>query len=301
MSSGLGTGSLDGMPGDNGGISRFIVVRFNDDTIPDLKLNITHVSMDTINTQWLRRLCRELRGEQTHRRRLRFIRNGNILNSRANLGSEILQYFERLQAENTEGTLNELLFYVHCIIGTEDLTDEQLASEDVMDTMGPSADSVTTQAIGFDRLASVGFSEEEIELLRQQFRSTYGDPEEEDDLLNGDESQSNIGRRGGNARRDMRQLEEMWMESGNDPMATAGDGLQPGRDRNGEVEDRFNSIPVTDIRHNKDLLIGITTGFCLGIFALLLMKNEGLFNKRQRMSIIVGVATNVLFCLVRGF
>ena len=73
MSSGLGTGSLDGMPGDNGGISRFIVVRFNDDTIPDLKLNITHVSMDTINTQWLRRLCRELRGEQTHRRRLRFI------------------------------------------------------------------------------------------------------------------------------------------------------------------------------------------------------------------------------------
>ena len=90
------------------------------------------------------------------------------------------------------------------------------------------------------------------------------------------------------------------MERGNDPMATAGDGLQPGRDRNGEVEDRFNSIPVTDIRHNKDLLIGITTGFCLGIFALLLMKNEGLFNKRQRMSIIVRVATNVLFCLVRG-
>ncbi|KAL3231468.1 hypothetical protein RNJ44_00503 [Nakaseomyces bracarensis] len=288
-----------------GSLPKYIVIRFSDESVADLKLNISQVTPETVNTQWLRRLCRELRSEQTSRRRLRFIRDGNVLNSSAHLGNEITRYFDRVTGENDE-TLTELLYYIHCVIGTDIMTDEQLANEDALDALGPSEDAVTTQAIGFDRLRSVGFNDEEIELLRQQFRMTYGDIEDddiEDDLINSQNSRENGSAEGTNGRRDIRQLEEIWMESGVTP-AEGTDApnwtVNGGEERN-EIEDRFNSIPATNIKHNWDLLIGITTGFCLGIFALLLMRNEGLFNKRQRMSIIIGVVTNVLFCLVRAF
>lgn len=287
-----------------GNLPKYIVIRFSDESVADLKLNISQVSRDTINTQWLRRLCRELRNEQTSRRRLRFIRDGNVLNSHANLGDEITRYFGRVVTAEGGDSLTELLYYIHCVIGTDILTEEELANEDAMDALGPSEDSVTTQAIGFDRLRSVGFNDEEIELLRQQFRMTYGDvEEEEEELINSGNTRENRGSEDQTGRRDIRQLEEMWMESGAAPTdtTTAPNWTNAVGDERNDAEDRFNSIPATNIKHNRDLLIGITTGFCLGVFALLLMRNEGLFNKRQRMSIIIGVGTNILFCLVRGF
>ncbi|CCD24955.1 Dsc3p NDAI_0E01390 [Naumovozyma dairenensis CBS 421] len=266
--------------------SRYIVIRFSDERIKDIELNITNVSLDVINTAWLRRMCRELRPSETTSHRLKFIRNGVLLNLHTNLKFQLSQYFNQVESEESDERENKI--YVHCIVGTDILTPEELQDEDKMDEIGQNQDGTTTQAIGFDRLRAVGFSEQEVELLRQQFRATYGDLQNEND----DYEQNQHPNNEQNNNNDIRQLEEQWMESG-----TNGN--------NGNVfdtnSDRFNSIPITNFKHNKDLLIGIFIGFTFGIFSFLLMKIDGLFNKRQKMSMFAGIMVNIIFCFVKGF
>ncbi|EHN00164.1 YOR223W-like protein [Saccharomyces cerevisiae x Saccharomyces kudriavzevii VIN7] len=236
-------------------------------------------------------MCRELRPTQTQKRRLKFIRNGSILNTHSKIAEELTHYFGTASrnsdtATSASGGSGKNKYYIHCIIGTEELTQEELANEDLKDDATPSDDSMTTQAIGFDRLRSVGFTEQEIELLRQQFRATYGDLEEEEERLAQDGNRDD-------ETNDIRQLEEQWMESGN--------GTAQGNTTGNENEDRFNSVPIANIKHNKDLLLGICVGFFFGVFGILLMKFDGLFNRRQKMAIFAGVIVNVMFCIVRGF
>ncbi|EJS41562.1 YOR223W [Saccharomyces arboricola H-6] len=271
---------------------KFIVIRFSDVSVRDLQLNISNVPYSSINTHWLRRMCRELRPQQTQNRRLKFIRNGSILNTHSKIPEELTHYFGVVGSNSDTGSntggggAEQNKYYIHCIIGMEELTRAELANEDLKDDATPSNDSMTTQAIGFDRLRSVGFSEQEIELLRQQFRATYGDLEEEEERL------TQSGNRDDETH-DIRQLEEQWMESGN--------GTTQGNGTGNDNEDRFNSVPIANIKHNKDLLLGICVGFFFGVFGILLMKFSGLFNRRQKMAIFAGVIVNVMFCLVRGF
>ncbi|QLG74023.1 hypothetical protein HG535_0F05350 [Zygotorulaspora mrakii] len=256
-------------------LRRYIVIRFSDVGIRDLDIDVTNIPYSDINTQWLRRKCRALHPEETSNRRLKFIRSGAMLKSHSDLSREMNRYFIQHRDQQDSNR-----FYIHCIVGSETLSNEQLTNEDALDDVSPSNEGTTTQAIGFDRLRAVGFSEQEIELLRQQFRHTYGDLEEEASRHNGNEDGST----------DIRQLEEQWMETGVD------DGSGRALDDN-----RFNSIAVANFKHNKDLLIGICIGFVFGIFGLLLMKLDGLFNKRQKMSIVAGVIVNIMFNLFRGF
>ena len=251
---------------------RHIVIRFSDVNIRDLDIDITDVPYGDITTHWLRQKCRESRPQERESRRLKFIRSGALLNSQADLSSELSRHFIR-QSQSAAAEGSSSPFYIHCIVGTERLDRAQLDNEDALDDAGPSREGTTTQAIGFDRLRAVGFTDEEIELLRQQFRATYGDLENEPS-------------RGG----DIRQLEEQWMESGTE---------RPG----GAVaeDERFNAMPTANFRHNRDLLVGISVGFFLGLFGLLLMKCEGLFSKRQKMALVAGIMVNILFNAVRGF
>lgn len=258
----------------NAAIQRYIVIRFSDVGISDVDIDVTNVPYTDITTRWLRLKCRDLRPNETSGRRLKFIRSGAMLNSHSDLSREINRYFIQHRDQQDSNR-----FYIHCIVGSERLSPEQLANEDSLDDVSPSNEGTTTQAIGFDRLGAVGFTEQEIELLRQQFRHTYGDLEEDMARQAGD-----VDSGGG----DIRQLEEQWMETGVNNGAALDDN-------------RFNSIPVANFKHNKDLLIGICVGFIFGIFGLLLMKLDGLFNKRQKMSIIAGILLNIMFNLVRGF
>lgn len=250
-------------------LRRYVVVRFSDVSIGDLQLDITNIPYGQINTHWLRSQCREHRGQSTEGRRLKFIRSGAMLNSHSDLSNELNRYFiqQRPQADGNK-------FYIHCIVSTERLSADQLANEDALDDTSPSSEGTTTQAIGFDRLRAVGFTDQEIDLLRQQFRSAYGDLEEE-------MTQSHD--------RDIRQLEEQWMES------------DVNREGGTFQDTQFNSVPIANYKHNRDLLIGICIGFCLGVFGLLLMRMNGLFNKRQKMSVFAGIIVNIMFNLVRGF
>lgn len=251
------------------GSRKYVVVRFSDVNIQDLPLDVTDVPYAQINTHWLRDQCREHRSQATEGRRLKFIRGGAMLNSHSDISNELNRYFIQQQPQ-ADGNR----FYIHCIVSTEQLSAEQLANEDALDEISPSSEGTTTQAIGFDRLRAVGFTDQEIDLLRQQFRSAYGDLEEE-------MSQTQ--------NRDIRQLEEQWMES------------DVNRDGGATHDTQFNSVPIANYKHNRDLLIGICVGFCLGVFGLLLMRMNGLFNKRQKMSIFAGIILNIMFNLVRGF
>lgn len=158
--------------------------------------------------------------------------------------------------------------YIHGIIGAG-LTAEELTNEDNLDDdFSNTNENGTTQAIGFDRLRSVGFSEQEIDLLRQQFLATYGDLETMPNQQ----------------QRDIRQLEEQWMETGvNDPQGQ-----------------QFNSIGIANWKSNMDLLIGLSIGSLLGVFSLLLLKQQGLFSQRQKMSIVAGLIFNIAWW-IRSF
>lgn len=199
-------------------------------------------------------MCRQLRPKETRGKRLRFIQNGRPLSSHSDLG---------ISAFKSDDDNNEL--YIHGIIGAE-LSSQELLNEDSLDeSFQNNSDSGTTQAIGFDRLRSVGFSEQEIELLRQQFLATYGDLESLQNQHQGD----------------IRQLEEQWMETG----------------VNDQQGQEFNSIGIANWKSNMDLLIGLTIGSLLGVFSILLLKQEGLFSQRQKMSIIAGLIFNTALWL----
>ena len=190
-------------------------------------------------------------------KRLRFIKNGRPLNSHSDLG-----------IESFKDNPNITEMYIHGIIGAG-LTAEELTNEDNLDDdFSNTNENGTTQAIGFDRLRSVGFSEQEIDLLRQQFLATYGDLETMPNQQ----------------QRDIRQLEEQWMETGvNDPQGQ-----------------QFNSIGIANWKSNMDLLIGLSIGSLLGVFSLLLLKQQGLFSQRQKMSIVAGLIFNIAWW-IRSF
>lgn len=65
-----------------------VVIRFANDTIADLQLDITNIDPTLVTTSWLRRMCRQLKPTETRGKRLRFIKNGRPLNSHSDLGIE---------------------------------------------------------------------------------------------------------------------------------------------------------------------------------------------------------------------
>ncbi|CCK68000.1 Dsc3p KNAG_0A03115 [Huiozyma naganishii CBS 8797] len=222
---------------------------------------------DQLSVPWLRARVRAERPLQCGGRTLRFVRGGGGLAS-AQLAREWREFV-------TEGGTD--CYYVHCVVGTEvvrDATELQLrdAAEEAALQDGSAQVGGEMGAIGFDRLRGLGFSDEEVELLRSQFRATYGDVIETETTG------------GGTRAEELRRLEEQWME--NDAVAD---------------DDRFNAIPASNWRHNWDLLTGISVGFGLGVFSLILLRFDGLFNKRQHMSIVAGVLINFVFWVMRGF
>ena len=269
-------------------------------------------------------MIRNSRELETEGRTLRFILKGRLANA-TDFATEIRRFLGS-SASNGNGGITDTL-NLHCVIGVDkvggsgedaDQRERMILAEEQKDDEGRrhlgsvDGDSGETMgAIGFDRLRSVGFTDEEIALLRAQFRATYGDLEsrrranELDELDNRDEVEgdnednfefgegsadtarlggSNTSGAGGRPEEtDIRELEEQWMENGV-----------------GDNDERFNSVPIANYQHNKDLLIGITVGFCFGIFSIILMKFDGLFNRRQKMSMFAGIIVNMIFCLFRG-
>lgn len=256
-----------------------IKILFTNETIPPMLLNISSIPQDTLTLKYLRQTIRNLKESETKGHTLRFLRAGSIVTSLV-FQNQVSSY---LNSENAEP------FFLHCLIGVDTITDSaQILEQETSDDEGSgrqgnsaSASSQGMGAIGFDRLRSVGFSDDEVELLRAQFRATYGDLESRGAQA-ASTGEAGSGENGAaTAGPDIRELEEQWMENGV-----------------GDNDDRFNAVPNANFKHNKDLLIGISVGFLFGVFSLILLKLDGLFNERQRMSMIAGMIANfVLFLL----
>lgn len=241
-------------------------VIFSDDTIQPLNINISTLyhseNIKMIDYKWLRRNIRSLRSRNCNYKSLKFLKNGVYINEET-FQSSLVKYLNDNDFQTP--------FFIHCNIGIETLTLEELKIEDERDNQlgsnrNNNGDDQEMGAIGFDRLRGLGFSEDEIGLLRQQFQATYGENVDNNNVDN----------------QRIRELEEQWME--NDVR---------------DDDEQFNSIPIGNFKHNCDLLIGITIGFTLGIFSLILIRQDGLFNRRQIMSIYAGIMINIIICFTR--
>ncbi|ODV93251.1 hypothetical protein PACTADRAFT_77604 [Pachysolen tannophilus NRRL Y-2460] len=285
------------------------IIKFSDNS-RDLSVPITDASH--LTAVWLRKTIRNLRPEETKTRRLRFIYGGKVLTNNKDFGEQILRLKKRVPLDNTgvgsgssasasasadssaradksarapvleselenEQHAGPEKIYIHCLVG-EQLTAEELANEEALDSSQQQQRQTTTPApMGFDRLLSQGFSQQDISELRRQFAQLYGD------VLHSGNSE------------DIRQLEDRWIDStvNNeiDDFNTMTGGINNTRAGGGNIDT------------NTDLLVGILVGSLLGVLALFLLKLDSwnYFTKRTKMAIVAGVIVNFSFAVVRAW
>lgn len=255
-----------------------VIIRFSDASLRDLKLPI--IDVKKVNINWLKSQVRSKISELNNKR-LRFIRAGKVLNSETNFRKEFIQS-QKFAVDNSnnnddndnndngkEGEEINKIFIIHCLVG-DVLSREEMARENELDNQ-VQEQSTTPAPVGFDRLASAGFSQEDINALRQQFTQLYGDLQS-----NGNGSNNE------NERNDIRQLEERWIDSSVNEM------------------DEFTNVNInSSFSGNYDIFVGILVGSILGILSIFFIKEDKIFNKRQKMAMVAGIIINFSFALVR--
>ncbi|KAJ6497785.1 DUF2407 ubiquitin-like domain-containing protein [Mycena sanguinolenta] len=139
--------------------ARDLVIRFPEGT-PDLPVVVTqHDTLEDVK-HTIRRERPQLKN-----RRLRFIHSGRLLSDTLLLHSWLVELDEKHKqsAEDDSGPAKSETTWIHCSVGRE--------IEDGEDEAGHEQKAQLQPARGFDRLASVGFSEADIANFRQQFHS----------------------------------------------------------------------------------------------------------------------------------
>ncbi|KAL6454386.1 DSC3 DSC E3 ubiquitin ligase complex subunit 3 [Candida maltosa Xu316] len=266
-------------------VIRFINSLSASEQVPDLPIPIgINFEKDNVNRLvnviWLKTTIRS-KVPQCANKRLRLIYNGRVLNEKTDFKNEVLK--TRNEADQ---------IYIHCVIG-EELTPEQLAQENQLDNR-PQQKSTNPEVIGFDRLLQQGFSQDDIVDLRRQFYSIYGGGGGPGgDIADVEEDENRQNR--------LRQLEERWIESTSNTGATerAAPATQDGDQLQAEAPSP--SLEADESRVNEDLLLGFCIGIFLGVVAgVFLLVDETVFNKRQKMSILAGIAINFSLAIIRG-
>ncbi|KAK9465848.1 DUF2407 C-terminal domain-containing protein [Lipomyces arxii] len=231
-----------------------LIVRFSKTSIKDLSIPLPAPGT-AAPVSAIKRQIRKSRPTDTAKRRLRLIYAGRVLPDSADLG-QLIPSSARADANGENGTTT----YLHCSVG-DVLTDEELAHEE-NEGQAQQQTSTLPQPMGFDRLRTAGFSEQDIAQLRAQFNRLHGVSTTADSDA-------------------ARQLEERWIDEG----ASAPDTLPDG----------------SPVGVYEDLLVGTTVGFFLGFFALFFLREGVIFSKRQQMAIIAGIIINVSFAVLRVY
>ncbi|KAK9473294.1 DUF2407 C-terminal domain-containing protein [Dipodascopsis tothii] len=252
-----------------------IIVRFSKASIADLRFQFpspgTVFLISTIKKQ-----IRKERSDETKRRRLRLIYGGRVLSDSVDFAEIIKPILERNSiSQSTEGIekstsqikdasddslLNDEPFnvFLHCSVG--DLLGENELFE--VDTGSQPVPSTVPRPVGFDRLRSAGFSEQDIAQLRLQFNRLHG---------------GNVG----DTDDETRQMEERWIDEGAHAQDTLADG--------------------SPIGAYEDLFLGTIVGFFFGFLSLFFLREGGIFTKRQQMAIVAGLIVNVSFAILRVY
>jgi hypothetical protein len=187
-------------------------VRFSSSSQPDLEVTVPNVNESPLPTiATLKQQIRFLRPVETHNRRLRLILAGKVLNDQALLKAIQKQHSRRRQSipavtPSVKGKEREPVpdrLWIHCSMG-EPLSDEEFEEEE----REKQVQSTLPLPLGFDRLRSAGFSDEDIASLRLQFQRFHGSRGDEADNV------------------DLTLMEERWLDEtiGLGAGATPGDG-----------------------------------------------------------------------------
>ncbi|KAI5968244.1 hypothetical protein CANMA_002460 [Candida margitis] len=276
-----------------------LVIRFTNalsatEQIPDLSIPIS-INLDKddvnklINTTWLKASIRS-KLPQCSTKRLKLIYNGRVLNEKTDFSKEVLK--PRLANLTDNDSV-----YIHCVV-SEELTRKQLEEENKLDNKPPEV-TTTPNVIGFDRLLQQGFSREDVNDLRRQFYQIYGQGTvgTSSEIADVEEDESR--------QQNLRQLEERWIESTSNNDATDQTGLT--NNTTASAPETAEQIPpqtpldADETKVNEDLLLGFCLGVFLGVISVVfLLVDDTIFNKRQKMAIIAGLAINFSLALVRG-
>jgi len=162
-------------------------IRFSSSILGDLPITIPNVNEQpppTVAT--LKQQIRFLRPSETHNRRLRLILGGKILNDQTLLKviqhqhdrrpSQSVPVSPSIKGKEKEVVVDRLC--IHCSMG-EQLTDEEFEEEERENQ----TQSTLPLPVGFDRLRSAGFSDDDIASLRAQFQRFHGADGEGDEEM----------------------------------------------------------------------------------------------------------------------
>ncbi|QPG77191.1 hypothetical protein FOA43_004598 [Brettanomyces nanus] len=282
------------------------VVRFvgnNHDIVIPIDGNT--IRLKNVSTRYIRQEIRRQDPELSNKR-LKLIHNGGVLLNHTDFEKE-LKYYNTADDSVTK-------IYVHCLVGDE-LSGDELAKEEELERQPEK--STTEAPRGFERFLSQGFSQQDIIDLRQQFQQIHGvdtsgqtedglrDLEDRwiDSTVNNeiDEFPANLRIPSGGGSR----------ETGSTGTATGAStgavGSTRGSDGTGAGDAASTAGPggyiTRETNVHRELFIGVSVGFFLGVFALFLLAMEagGIFNKRTRMAIMSGVIVNVSFGVLKAW
>jgi hypothetical protein len=151
-------------------------IRFSSTSLNDLEITIPNINASPLPTVFiLKQQIRFLRPVETHNRRLRLILAGKVLIDHIPLKAishrarrpSIPPVTPSVKGKEKEVIVDRL--WIHCSMG-EQLPDEEFEEEE----RDNQTQSTLPQPVGFDRLRSAGFSNDDITSLRAQFRRFHG-------------------------------------------------------------------------------------------------------------------------------
>jgi len=161
-------------------------IRFSSSSLSDLEITIPNVNelpLPTVST--LKQQIRFLRPGETHNRRIRLILSGKVLGDHTLLKAILAQKRRRPSVPaippSVKGKEKEIdvdRLWIHCSMG-ETLTDAEFEEEE----REKQTQTTLPLPVGFDRLRSAGFSDDDIASLRAQFQRFHGSRGDEDDSV----------------------------------------------------------------------------------------------------------------------
>lgn len=313
-----------------------LTIRFSTN-LPDLLLSVPEPSLSTTST--LKQLIRTHLAPELSNRRIRLVHAGRALVDGAPLSSSLRLPSSRTPSSRPSTPLPDhhhhhhaalsppssakgktpirdppslSRIYIHCSIGDATLSPRDLAEEarlaaarqdaedlsvsrespaaNAIDTDTDTAATTTTATTtinttpaprGFDRLLAAGFTLPEVQSLRSQFLAVQAHTRTSAEMPSPDT---------------LRELEDRWLDnSGEGGLANGGGGGGGGDAGNGGFVDDDGQSGALD-----DMLWGTVVGFFWPLGCLLwLCREEGVWSRRRKVAVVVGVVVNAGFGAIR--
>lgn len=281
-----------------------LTIRFSA-SLPDLLLSVPEPTLSTAST--LKQLIRTHLPSELSNRRIRLIYAGKSLADAVPLSSSLKLPTSRTPSRPSTPLPDHATFslsakgktpvrdppslsriYIHCSIGDVTLSAQDLAEEGRLATRNnvaigksPSTTDEATSVIstttmpaprGFDRLLNAGFTLPEIQSLRTQFLAIQAHTHTSAEMP---------------SPTTLRELEDQWLDNSNEGNAAAAGG-------GGFVDDEGQAGAL------DDMLWGAVMGFFWPMGCLSwLCREEGVWSRRRKVAVIIGVVVNAGFGGIR--